>query len=130
MSYGHALKTAGQQADSVGAYRKSIELAPNLGEVWWSLANLKTFHFSAADLEAMRSQLQRTDLGAQDRFHFHFAIGKALEDVGAYAESFDHYAQGNRLRREGVKYDPDENSAHVRRSKSLFTREFFEQRAR
>jgi tetratricopeptide (TPR) repeat protein len=130
MSYGHALKTAGQQADSVGAYRKSIELAPNLGEVWWSLANLKTFHFSTADLETMRRQLQRTDLSAQDRFHFHFAIGKALEDVGAYAESFDHYAQGNRLRREGVKYDPDENSAHVRRAKSLFTREFFGQRAR
>ncbi|HSC07229.1 MAG TPA: sulfotransferase [Steroidobacteraceae bacterium] len=129
MSYGHALKTAGRQADSVSAYRKSIELAPNLGEVWWSLANLKTFQFSAADLETMRGQLQRTDLSAPDRFHFHFAIGKALEDAGAYAESFEHYAQGNRLRREGVKYDPDENSTHVRRSKSLFTREFFEQQA-
>jgi tetratricopeptide (TPR) repeat protein len=128
MSYGHALKTAGQQANSVSAYRKSIELAPNLGEVWWSLANLKTFRFSAADVESMRGQLQRTDLGAEDRFHFHFAIGKALEDAGTYAESFEHYAQGNRLRREGIKYDPDDNSAHVRRSKALLTREFFEQR--
>jgi tetratricopeptide (TPR) repeat protein len=129
MSYGHALKTAGRQVDSVSAYRRSIELAPNLGEVWWSLANLKTFQFSPADVETMRGQLERTDLSAPDRFHFHFAIGKALEDAGAYAESFEHYAQGNRLRREGVKYDPDENSTHVQRSKSLFTREFFEQRA-
>ncbi len=30
MSYGHALKAAGRQADSIGAYRKSIELAPEL----------------------------------------------------------------------------------------------------
>ena len=130
MSHGHALKTAGRQTDSVSAYRKSIELAPNLGEVWWSLANLKTFRFSATDLDTMRGQLQRTDLGAQERFHFHFAIGKALEDAGAYAESFEHYAQGNRLRRAQVTYDPDETSMLVRRSKSLFAREFFEQRAR
>jgi Flp pilus assembly protein TadD len=130
MSHGHALKTAGRQTDSVSAYRKSIELAPNLGEVWWSLANLKTFRFSAADLETMRGQLQRTDLSAQERFHFHFAIGKALEDAGAYAESFEHYAQGNQLRRAEVTYDPDETSMLVRRSKSLFAREFFEQRAR
>jgi tetratricopeptide (TPR) repeat protein len=43
MSYGHALKTAGRQASACSTYRKSIELAPQLGEAYWSLANLKTF---------------------------------------------------------------------------------------
>jgi predicted Zn-dependent protease len=32
MSYGHALKTAGREADSIRAYEKSIELQPTLGE--------------------------------------------------------------------------------------------------
>lgn len=49
MSYGHALKTVGRQADSVAAYRKALDLAPTLGEVWWSLANLKTVRFTPED---------------------------------------------------------------------------------
>ena len=32
MSYGHALKTAGRQDRAIEAYRKSIELRPQLGE--------------------------------------------------------------------------------------------------
>lgn len=129
MSYGHALKTAGRQQECVDAYRRSIALAPNLGETWWSLANLKTFRFAPAELEAMRSQLQRTDISAEDRFHFHFAIGKSLEDAAEYADSFEHYAQGNSLRRSGIAYDAAETSTHVQRSKQVLSRDFFAERA-
>jgi tetratricopeptide (TPR) repeat protein len=125
MSYGHALKTANRQAECVETYRKSIELAPHLGEAYWSLANLKTFRFAQADVDAMHLQLARSDLSAEDRFHFHFALGKALEDAGQFAESFQHYEQGNRQRRAGVSYDPDWNSQQVQRAKTLFTPEFF-----
>jgi tetratricopeptide (TPR) repeat protein len=129
MSYGHALKTVGRQADSIAAYRRSIELLPSFGEAYWSLANLKTFHFTADDIAAMRAQLARGDLASEDRFHFHFALGKAFEDAGDAAGAFEAYAQGNALRRAGIDYDADENAAHVRRSKALFTRAFFAARA-
>lgn len=129
MSYGHALKTAGRQDDSVRAYRRSIERAASLGEAYWSLANLKTFRFAAADVDAMRAQLERSDLNTEDRLHFHFALGKALEDAKAFEESFEHYSRGNSLRRAAVAYDPEETSAHVRRSKTLFSKQFFADRA-
>ena len=125
MSYGHALKTNGREAESVAAYEKSIALSPSLGEAYWSLANLKTLRFSDAQLEAMRTQLETRDLGNEDRFHLHFALGKGLEDAQRYAESFEHYSAGNRIRREAIRYSPQEMTTHVRRSKSLFTREFF-----
>jgi predicted Zn-dependent protease len=99
LSYGHALKTAGQQADSVAAYRRAIALEATLGEAWWSLANLKTFQFSAGDLGELRAALARAALADEDRLHFEFALGAALEERGAYEESFAHYAQGNALRR-------------------------------
>jgi tetratricopeptide (TPR) repeat protein len=129
MSYGHALKTAGRQAECVSTYRKSIELAPQLGEAYWSLANLKTFQFSEADIAAMRRQVERPDLSPEDRFHFHFALGKALEDARQFAASFEHYEQGNRLRRATVEYDADWNSEQIKRAKALFTPEFFAARA-
>jgi tetratricopeptide (TPR) repeat protein len=129
MSYGHALKTANRQSECVQTYRKSIELAPHLGEAYWSLANLKTFRFEPADLEAMQAQLARANLMPEDRFHFHFALGKAFEDAGQFAQSFKHYEEGNRLRRAGVGYDADWNTQQMRRSQELFTPEFFAARA-
>jgi hypothetical protein len=128
MSLGHALKTAGNNGESVDAYLKAIERAPNLGEAYWSLANLKTFRFSPAQIQAMREQLAGSALSPDDRFHFEFSLGKALEDAGEYADSFEHYREGNRQRRQMIRYDADENHAHVERSKRLFTAEFFAER--
>lgn len=128
MSYGHALKTAGFQDRAIRAYRRSIELDPAFGEAYWSLANLKTFRFDADDVQAMRRQLQRTDLDAEHRHHFEFALGKALEDAADYEDSFRHYQAGNALRLTLVPYSADENSARTRRSKAIYSREFFEQR--
>ncbi len=129
MSLGHALKTANHNAESIEAYRRCIELAPHLGEVWWSLANLKTFRFTPEDIAAMRAQLERADLVNDDRFHFHFSLGKAFEDIEDYQRSFEHYALGNALRRKLIRYDAEDNAEHVARSKKLFTREFFAARA-
>lgn len=129
MSYGHALKTTNRQGESVQTYRKSIELAPHLGEAYWSLANLKTFKFTQADVAAMQAQLANAKLTNDDRLQFHFALGKAFEDGGEFAESFKHYEEGNRLRRAGVGYDPQWNTEQKRRAKALFTPEFFAARA-
>ena len=129
MSYGHALKTTNRQGECVQTYRKSIELAPHLGEAYWSLANLKTFRFTPADIEAMQAQLATTNLTDDDRLQFHFALGKAFEDARQFTESFQHYAEGNRLRRTGVGYDADANIEQMQRSRALFTPEFFAARA-
>jgi len=130
MSYGHALKTVGRQAEAVDAYRRCVALAPQFGEAWWSLANLKTVTFDAADVAAMESQLRRADLTDEDRFHLEFALGKAREDMGAYEASFGHYARGNALRRQALDYDADETRDQVDRAKALFTPSFLAARAR
>jgi tetratricopeptide (TPR) repeat protein len=129
VSYGHALKTAGKTERAIAAYRRSLELEPSFGEVWWSLANLKTFRFSADDLAAMRRQLVRVDLAEDDRLHLDFAIGKALEDAGEYESSFRHYAQGNAIRRGQLHYSADATSARVQYIRSHYTRDFFVARA-
>jgi tetratricopeptide (TPR) repeat protein len=129
MSYGHILKTVGDQADSVDAYRRSIDLRPALGEAWWSLANLKTVRFTADDIGAMEAGLADSAVAIEDRFHLHFALGKALEDAGAAEAGFRHYAEGNLLRRSLVKYDPADIHDHAERSAALYTTEFFAERA-
>jgi tetratricopeptide (TPR) repeat protein len=129
MSYGHALKTAGEAAEGIDAYRRAVQLDAGLGEVWWSLANLKTYRFDEDDLAHMRAQLERAELAVADRFHFHFALGKALEDREQYAASFEHYREGNRLRRSEIHYDRRRTGEHVARSKAFFTPALFGARA-
>lgn len=129
MSYGHALKTAGHQQRAIDAYRHSLQLDPACGEVWWSLANLKTYRFSAKDLAIMQTELAKTDLADKDRQHLEFAIGKALEDESDYAASFEHYLRGNTLRRQTLHYDADDTSARVARIRHSYTREFFVERS-
>jgi predicted Zn-dependent protease len=125
MSYGHALRTPGRLEESVAAYRRAIGMEPTLGEAYWSLANLKTFRFSDAEMLAIRSALERTDLTNEDRLHFEFALGKAFEDEKSYAQSFSHYAQGNAIRRRLYPYSADENARYVNRCKDQYTSEFF-----
>jgi tetratricopeptide (TPR) repeat protein len=129
MSYGHVLKTIGKQAESVAAYRRALAISPWLGEVWWSLANLKTVSFTQQDIAAMEAGLEYDLLDPDDRFHLHFALGKAFEDREDFDAAFAQYARGNALRREALDYDADETSAHVAAIKALYTPGFFAARA-
>ena len=128
MSYGHLLKTVGRQADSIAAYRRALGVTPGLGEVWWSLANLKTVKFDRVDIDAMEAALADPAIGEDDRFHLHFALGKALEDLGEAEPAFRHYAEGNRQRRAQIDYDPNDISGHVSRSIAFFTPALFASR--
>jgi tetratricopeptide (TPR) repeat protein len=129
MSYGHALKTLGRQADAVAAYRRALALNPCLGEAWWSLANLKTVRFSDGDVAAMEATLAGGALGDHDRLQLHFALGKALEDAGRDEPAFAQYVQGNAIQRRRVAYDADDNAAQLRRTRTLMTKAFFATRA-
>jgi tetratricopeptide (TPR) repeat protein len=125
LSYGHALKTAGRTPDCIEAYRRTITLTPTLGEAWFSLANLKTFRFTAAETTAMRNYIEDPALSDEDRLHFQFALGKALEDEQDYSAAFAAYAAGNATRRRAVRYHADETTGYVQRARELFTPEFF-----
>jgi tetratricopeptide (TPR) repeat protein len=125
MSYGHALKTVGRTQECIENYEKSLSLLPSLGEAWWSLANLKTYRFTAVQIAEMSRQLARADITPEDRYHLHFALGKALEDQREFSSSFEHYATGAALRRREIPYDADENHHAMRRAKALYTRDFF-----
>ena len=124
LSYGHALKTVGQQEHAIAAYRQSVELQPGFGDAWWSLANLKTFRFNDEDIDTMRRELLSRENSMEDHFHLSFALGKALEDRGEYRDSFRFYDLGNRAKIKLEGYSADENHAEVQRMASVCNREF------
>jgi tetratricopeptide (TPR) repeat protein len=129
LSCGHALKTAGHSDRAIDAYSQCVELDPDFGEAYWSLANLKTFRFSDEQLQTMQRALKRTDLDEEHRLHFEFAIGKALEDRKQFESSFTHYASGNTLRLKKVPYSAEETSRRLQRVRQIYTSGFFRDRS-
>ncbi|MFZ9478824.1 MAG: sulfotransferase [Steroidobacteraceae bacterium] len=124
-SLGHAYKTNGESAKAIESYRRAVEVRPDFGEAYWSLANLKTYRFTDAELERMRHYEAQPYLQHADRYHLCFALGKALEDRGEYAESFVYYDRGNALKKEGSLYRPAAQERAVRKQMELCTPEFF-----
>jgi len=93
----NVLKAIGRVDDAVAALRRAIDLDRHCGEAYWNLANLKSWRFTERDVAAIRNAL-RGKLTDEDKLHFEFALGRALEQREAYAESFAHYHAGNRIR--------------------------------
>ncbi len=128
-SRGHALKTCGQQREAIASYRAAIAARPDLGDPYYALANLKTFRFEDGEVTAMRAQLARDDLRLMDRVHLNFALGKAHEDRREYADSFRFYDDGNRLKREQLRYSADQMTAELQAQVEACTPDLFEKNA-
>ena len=120
LNYGRALKTVGRVADAVAAYRRSLALDPACGVAWWALADLRTVPFEAGDLARMEEALAHAR-GDLDTVQLHFAMGKALADLGQFEASFRHYKQANDLRGRLVAYDAGSTDALVREIEAMFT---------
>jgi tetratricopeptide (TPR) repeat protein len=125
LSLAHSLKTQGRQADAIDAYRAAIDARPNFGDAYWSLANLKTYRFTDDEIARMRAEEASSSTPLADRYHLCFALGKAFEDRGEYAESWRYYEQGNALKRSESRYRPEIMETNTRKQIDVCTREFF-----
>ncbi len=128
LSIAHSLKTLGRQAEAIEAYHAASTARPNYGDAYWSLANLKTYKFTDAEIERMRIEESNRRTPQIDRYHLSFALGKALEDRGDYAESFQYYERGNTLKKSESRYRPEAIELNTRQQKEVCTAEFFAER--
>lgn len=122
---GHALKTIGRTPEAIEAYRSAAKARPNFGDAYWSLANLKTYRFTDAEIDHMRLQEAADTTTQEDRIHLCFALGKALEDRGAYETSWAFYQRGNDLKRAESKYQPEITEDNTAGQIRVCTRDFF-----
>ena len=110
--------------EAIEAYRAAAAARPNFGDAYWSLANLKTYRFADSEISRMRAEEAAPAKVVVDRYHLCFALGKAFEDRGEYAQSWGYYAQGNALKREESRYRPETVENGTRPQIATCTREF------
>jgi tetratricopeptide (TPR) repeat protein len=129
LGLGHTLKTVGHQQEAIDAYRECLRIRPDNGEVYWSLANLKTYPLSGEDMAAMTAALEQEEgLTDQSAVHFLFALGKAAEDAGDFDAAWTYYKDGNVRQRALEHYDPVQTEVTNDEIIQVFNRELLEQK--
>jgi tetratricopeptide (TPR) repeat protein len=129
LSYGNLLKAKSSGDAAVAAYRRALAIQPDWGEPWWSLANLKTDCLNARDIADMQQALGLPLSVPADQVPIHFALGRALQKIGQYEQSFRHLEQGNRLYRAGLGMPPPPVGREVEAAKDLTTPAFIAARS-
>lgn len=129
LSIGHLHKTIGHRRESEEAYKACLDLDPSFGEAYWSLADLKNYVFSDAEIATMQTLLKGEGGDDVDQAQLHFALGRAFEHRKNYAQAFGHYATGNTRRRKTVPFDIEVFENKARRVRECFDSAFFSQRS-
>jgi predicted Zn-dependent protease len=122
---GHSMKALGRAEEAVRAYKDATGGEADIGDAYWSLANLKTYRFSDDEVARMRGLEALSRPGLPDRAHLCFALGKALEDRGDYGGSWAFYERGNSLVLAKSGYRPETIEGAARRLAEVCSEEFF-----
>ena len=113
-----------RDTESQKLFREVTTREPLFGQPWLNIARARHFDDpSDDDIQKMRSVLKRRQLDPSQAAYLHFALGKALDDCGAYDDAFSHYQKGNALRRADLQFDPNAVNAHIDRITDAFTSE-------
>ncbi len=95
----------GDFAEAEDYFRRALAINAGAPQTWFALAMGKTFTPGDPDLaamEALRPALGQTD--GLTRARFHYALGKAYDDLGDVDRAFADYDAGAALRRADSNY--------------------------
>jgi tetratricopeptide (TPR) repeat protein len=104
---GNVYKDVGDFTRAAAAYRRALDYQPDFARAIFNLTDVKTFtDRNDPDFARLATQAVRLkDLPAAQARYIHFAMGKALDDIGAADESFAHVMAGNAVVRSLTNYD-------------------------
>ena len=128
LSLANAFKTLRRRDDAIAAARAALAIQPGYGKAWWMLADLKTYDFGAAEIDAMQATLAKADR-AEDRLHLDFALGRAFEQLREPGKAFAYYAAGNAAAAAASPPQKLSVGERVDRAIAAFTPQFFADRS-
>ena len=125
---GKVQTAVGETEEAINCFHRAMESDPLAGhtympgQAYWELSNLKTYRFSNDEIESMKDQLNTGDISTMNKILLQFALGRALEDAGQFAESFQYFQSANSGYRE---LRPSRYINQNAKLKPFFTREYF-----
>ncbi|MGI9271567.1 MAG: tetratricopeptide repeat-containing sulfotransferase family protein [Woeseiaceae bacterium] len=123
-TYGTILAELGRVEDAVRHFEKTIRQHKQFGGAYNHLARLKKFSSTDQPFISKTEKVLQLGIPAQDRVALHFALGKMYDDCQAWDKSFEHYRQGNLLKKKD--YDIGLDKKMFEQHKKMFDRSTLE----
>lgn len=122
---GVALEAVGRLVEARSSLEMAVKLAPKSGRFHQSLAEIKRYEAGDAHLAEMQALAgDMASLPEEEQMFLHFALGKALMDIGEHGRAFRHLLEGNALKRRHVQYNEQKSLSSLDRVRSVFTPKF------
>jgi tetratricopeptide (TPR) repeat protein len=121
VALGDILRAEGRYDEAIAEYRATIKQRVHAGNAWWGLADIKTQRFADEDLEKLREAMRHPAASQDDLSAMGFALARALDDRGLYADSLAALAQAHAHVRARKLWDAARFSAQIDAILKAFT---------
>ena len=119
---GATLQEQGRLDEAETNYRKAIALKPDFAEAHRHLTLLKKFDAQDKQYSKMQELYLDKNISEEQRCHINFGLAKACEDLGDLEKAFQHYREGNVLRKKLLNYNINQDIELFRQIKFTYPR--------
>ena len=130
LSMGHLYKTSGEIDKSINCYQMAYKTDKYFGDSYWSLANLKTYTFSESEVISIDKMVNDPYVSVDEKTFMHFALGKAYEDLNEYEKSFNHYKEGNLIKKSKALFNVNDFEKECTNQIDVCTDDLFEMKSK
>jgi tetratricopeptide (TPR) repeat protein len=97
---GRVMRALGRFDEAQTCLQRALQIDPNFADAHRNLALIGVHSESSDEIERLTALLRSGQISAMDRVTAGFALGKLLDDSGAYDQAFASYAAANLLYRD------------------------------
>jgi tetratricopeptide (TPR) repeat protein len=126
---GLSLFQLGDLSEARISFEQAVRLSPRNVKYRCALGNITRSvpgDPHVATLENMAEGSAALPVG--DRIALHFALAKAYDELGRHADAFQHWRQGNRIKRGEIVYDEAATLGEIDRVQAVMTSELIQAR--
>ena len=98
-----------QPKDAVSQYERAVEIEPEFAEAYRNLSKVKKFNANDPQINQIYAMYSRNELNVADKARLCFALADINKDLGSHEEYFKFLNEGNRLKKEEIKYSFEES---------------------
>jgi len=98
-----------QPKDAVSHYERAVEIEPEFAEAYRNLSKVKKFKANDPQINLIHAMYSRNELNVTDKARLGFALADINKSLGKQEDYIKFLNEGNRLRKEEIKYSFEES---------------------